>query len=235
MKHLQTIISIILFIICLFLMLLCIKEKQKQDSLRNEISQLSSKVQEETATSKPLKTVVHDAKSVQEKEAKRQQRHIKAESKRQHEEITDRFFPSKIIDRTLEELLEEDQAAYNEFMAFLNTILQHHAKNREEKLRLLADLNPDYLSEEEYKSLYDKLQRSIQDDECVLAFKKTSLDTQERLSQEAEFDSSIITKYCAHAVGIEDVFLANDLNDFDSVFYPPIFMLVFPSIQGIEK
>ncbi|MBR5078009.1 MAG: hypothetical protein IKX30_04640 [Victivallales bacterium] len=235
MKHLQTIFSIILFIICLFLMLLCIKEKQKQDSLRNEISQLSSKVQEETATPKPHKTVVHDAKSVHEKEAKRQQRHIKAESKRQHEEITDRFFPSKINDRTLEELLEEDQAAYNEFMAFLNTILQHHAKNREEKLRLLADLNPDYLSEEEYKSLYDKLQRSIQDDECVLAFKKTSLDTQERLSQEAEFDSSIITKYCAHAVGIEDVFLANDLSNFDSVFCPPFFMLVFPSIQGKVK
>ncbi len=235
MKHLQTIFSILLFIICLFLMLLCIKEKHKQDSLRNEISQLSSKVQEETATPKPHKTVVHDAKSVHEKEAKRQQRHIKTESKRQHEEITDRFFPSKIDDRTLEELLEEDQGAYNEFMAFLHTILQRHAKNHEEKLRLLADLNPNYLPEEEFKSLYDKLQRSIQDDECVLAFKKTSWGTQERLSQEAEFDSSIITKYCAHAVGIEDVFLANDLNDFDSVFYPPIFMLVFPSIQGIEK
>ncbi|MBR6058531.1 MAG: hypothetical protein IKP58_10225 [Victivallales bacterium] len=235
MKHLQTIISIILFVICLFLMLLCIKEKHQQDSLRNEISQLSSKVQAETATPKPHKTIVHDAKSVQEKEATRQQRHIKAESKRQHEEITDHFFPSKIISRTLEELLEEDQGAYDEFMAFLNTILQHHAKNREEKLRLLADLNPDYLSKEEYKYLYDKLQRSIQDDECVLAFKKTSLDTEERLSQEAAFDSSIITKYCAHAVGIEDVFLANDLSDFDSVFYPPIFMLVFPSIQGNEK
>ena len=126
MKHLQTIISVLLFVICLFLMLLCIKEKQKQDSLRNEISQLSSNVQEETSVSQSSSSAnepapINQSKSIQDKELKKIQRHNNSQNEKLLEDnrrIND--FSKFNQDITLEELREKDPKEATRFTQSLN-------------------------------------------------------------------------------------------------------------------
>jgi hypothetical protein len=259
MKLLQTFISILLFIICLFLMLLCKKEKQKQDSLRKEISQLSSNVQEETpasqsSTSSANKPVpINHFKSIQDKELKKIQRRNSSNNEKLLEDnrrISD--FSKFNQDITWDELRDKDPKAYENFLKSLQSQWQQFAESREAKVRLLESLNPNVLSQEEFEEFCTALQERIHNDEYNLAFQRKPLPKglyygpHGSICSKADRDDdddipppridvdSLMLKYCANAVGLDFAFV-KALDELNYCLRPRSPMRVMPYFTEYPK
>ena len=258
MKHLQTIISVLLFVICLFLMLLCIKEKQKQDSLRNEISQLSSNIQEEISVSQSSSSAnepapINQSKSIQDKELKKIQRHNNSQNEKLLEDnrrIND--FSKFNQDITLEELREKDPKAYENFLKSLQSQWQRFAESREAKVRLLESLNPNFLSQEDFEEFRTALQERIRNDEYNLAFQRKPLpkglyygphgsicstgdrDDDDDIPSPRIDVNNLMLKYCANAAGL-DFNLVKALDELNYCLYPQGPMRVMPYFTEYPK
>ena len=250
--------SFFLLVLCLLLIVLCIKEKQKQASLQNEISRLSSESKQETPASSPSTPSVSSSSSTikqstsnQDKELKKIQRRNNSNNQKLLEDNQRIMSSSAPKDITIDELKEKDPKAYALFIESLRATWQGYAESRNAKARLLASLNPDYLSPEDLELFRNELQRRIRNDEYALAFQRKPLPnglyygphgeicSDGNRSDKDEIPSRIdvndlIIKYCSNAAGL-DYSLVKELDKLKYCIYPQGPMRIMPYFMEFPK
>lgn len=244
--------SIFLLILCLLLMLLCIREKQEYTFLHNQIIQLSSENKQE-ATASPSSTSsvsdsissVRQSTSNQDRELKKIQRRNNSNNQKLMEDnqrINNNTTPAQDI--TLDELKEKHPNVYNHFMESLQAQWQRIAESHDAKARLLASLNPDYLSPEDMETFRKAIEEQKRNDEYALAFQREPLPNGLSYGPHGEICSDgnrsdkdeipprididdLILKYCANAVGLDYSFV-KELNRINFCTHPQTVMRIMP-------
>ena len=154
-------------------------------------------------------------------------------------------------DITIDELKEKDPKAYALFIESLRATWQGFAESRNAKARLLASLNPDYLSPEDLELFRNELQRRIRNDEYALAFQREPLPNGLSYGPHGEIQSDgnrsdkdeippridvndLIIKYCSNAAGL-DYSLVKELDKLKYCIYPQGPMRIMPYFMEFPK
>jgi len=111
-------------------------------------------------------------------------------------------------------------------------------------MALLESLNPNFLSEDKFKFLQEKLKERIAEDECDIAFKRRPLPEGGRYDKYGNIwmsgsvspttlphISNIIEEYCANANGLNDADALKTIGQLDMAMHLGGFVILKPIIK----